>query len=165
MTHSVAANQPPASLSHPVNIMRRSRVHLIALLSCSSVNHSPSQSFSWQQISRIRSPRMCGGAQSRTASLWSAIHCLGRCDHDIPCATRFRIAGNDSICKNNLALRANRNSRDESMPKKKVKQPRARNSMSTFSTAVCIVPPDDAWDTIQRARHLARDTSFYKVTK
>ena len=31
-----------------------------------------------------------------------------------------------------------------------------------MSTALCIVPPDDAWDTIQRARHLARDTSFYK---
>lgn len=33
---------------------------------------------------------------------------------------------------------------------------------ATMSTALCIVPPDDAWDTIQRARHLARDTSFYK---
>jgi len=31
-----------------------------------------------------------------------------------------------------------------------------------MSTAVCIVPPDDAWDAIQRARHLARDTTFYK---
>ena len=35
-------------------------------------------------------------------------------------------------------------------------------SASTMSTALCIVPPDDAWDTIQRARHLARDTTFYK---
>lgn len=31
-----------------------------------------------------------------------------------------------------------------------------------MNTAVCIIPPDDAWDSIQRARHLARDTTFYK---
>ena len=37
-----------------------------------------------------------------------------------------------------------------------------RTIIPTMSTALCIVPPDDAWDTIQRARHLARDTSFYK---
>ncbi|KAL9185891.1 hypothetical protein ACHAXT_003668 [Thalassiosira profunda] len=35
-------------------------------------------------------------------------------------------------------------------------------SISTFNTAVAIVPPDDAWDAIQRARHLARDTTFYR---
>ena len=33
---------------------------------------------------------------------------------------------------------------------------------ATMNTAVCIIPPDDAWDSIQRARHLARDTTFYK---
>ena len=31
-----------------------------------------------------------------------------------------------------------------------------------MSTAVCIIPPDDAWDTIQRARHLAQDTTFFR---
>ena len=31
-----------------------------------------------------------------------------------------------------------------------------------MNTAICIIPPDDAWDSIQRARHLARDTTFYK---
>lgn len=50
-----------------------------------------------------------------------------------------------------------------STPKGKQRQSKKRKAMSTFSTAVCIVPPDDAWDSIQRARHLARDTSFYKV--
>ena len=33
---------------------------------------------------------------------------------------------------------------------------------ATFSTALCIIPPDNTWDTIQKARHLARDTTFYK---
>ena len=36
------------------------------------------------------------------------------------------------------------------------------NTAATMNTAVCIIPPDDAWDSIQRARHLARDTTFYK---
>ena len=30
-----------------------------------------------------------------------------------------------------------------------------------MSTALCIVPPYEAWDGIQRARHLARDSSFF----
>ncbi|KAL7532532.1 hypothetical protein ACHAWF_004172, partial [Thalassiosira exigua] len=33
---------------------------------------------------------------------------------------------------------------------------------STMSTAVCVVPPDEAWDALQRARHLCRDGSFYR---
>ena len=36
------------------------------------------------------------------------------------------------------------------------------HNAATMNTAVCIIPPDDAWDSIQRARHLARDTTFYK---
>jgi len=36
------------------------------------------------------------------------------------------------------------------------------NNRATFSTALCIIPPDNTWDTIQKARHLARDTTFYK---
>jgi hypothetical protein len=31
-----------------------------------------------------------------------------------------------------------------------------------MSTALCIVPPEDAWDAMQRARHAARDPSFYR---
>jgi len=31
----------------------------------------------------------------------------------------------------------------------------------TMDTALCIIPPDDAWDNIQRARHFAKDPSFY----
>ncbi|KAL7535456.1 hypothetical protein ACHAXR_006508 [Thalassiosira sp. AJA248-18] len=48
--------------------------------------------------------------------------------------------------------------------KSKPKQPQQQKHhyKSTMSTALCIVPPDNAWDTIQRARHLARDTTFYK---
>ena len=33
---------------------------------------------------------------------------------------------------------------------------------ATMSTALCIVPPHHAWDVIQRARHMARDASFYR---
>lgn len=32
----------------------------------------------------------------------------------------------------------------------------------TLDTAVCIVPPDYAWDTIQRARHMANDQTLYR---
>lgn len=32
----------------------------------------------------------------------------------------------------------------------------------TMNTALCIVPPDDAWDTIQRARHMAKDSTLYR---
>lgn len=31
----------------------------------------------------------------------------------------------------------------------------------TMDTALCIIPPDEAWDDIQRARHFAKDPSFY----
>ncbi|KAL7516653.1 hypothetical protein ACHAWX_001644 [Stephanocyclus meneghinianus] len=151
--------------------MRRSRLHLIALISCCIVNQTPIQSFSWQSVSPIRPPRIREGGESRTASLWAAIYgstslltsCPFRCGrsaHGIFFASRSRVSRN--VRKNYLQLFANKNSRDEVTTKKKVKQPTKRNSISTFSTAVCIVPPDDAWDTIQRARHLARDTSFYK---
>lgn len=33
---------------------------------------------------------------------------------------------------------------------------------ATMLTAVCIVPPDEAWDTIQRARHMTRDRTYHK---
>lgn len=32
----------------------------------------------------------------------------------------------------------------------------------TMATALCIIPPDEAWDTIQRARHMARDRTYKK---
>ena len=31
----------------------------------------------------------------------------------------------------------------------------------SMDTALCIIPPDEAWDDIQRARHFAKDPSFY----
>ncbi len=34
-------------------------------------------------------------------------------------------------------------------------------AQGTMDTALCIIPPDDAWDDIQRARHFAKDPSFY----
>ncbi len=34
-------------------------------------------------------------------------------------------------------------------------------NQGTMDTALCLVPPDEAWDDIQRARHFARDPSFY----
>lgn len=38
----------------------------------------------------------------------------------------------------------------------------AKTSSSTMSTALCIIPPSDIWDTLQRARHAAGDGSYYK---
>jgi len=35
-------------------------------------------------------------------------------------------------------------------------------TVATMSTALCVVPPDEAWDTIQRARHFARDRTYHK---
>lgn len=32
----------------------------------------------------------------------------------------------------------------------------------TMYSALCIVPPDEVWDIIQRARHLARDHTLYR---
>jgi hypothetical protein len=37
---------------------------------------------------------------------------------------------------------------------------RGRPTSSTFETALGIVPPDDVWDTIQRARYIAQDKSY-----
>lgn len=34
-------------------------------------------------------------------------------------------------------------------------------SEATLDTALCIIPPFEAWDDIQRARHYAKDPSFY----
>ena len=36
------------------------------------------------------------------------------------------------------------------------------NNDASMFTALCLVPPDEAWDTIQRARHIARDRTFLK---
>jgi len=33
---------------------------------------------------------------------------------------------------------------------------------TTMDTSLCIIPPDQVWDEIQRARHLANDPTFYK---
>lgn len=35
-------------------------------------------------------------------------------------------------------------------------------SPSSFRTALCIVPPDECWDTLQRARHFARDQTYHQ---
>jgi len=34
------------------------------------------------------------------------------------------------------------------------------SSLPTLDTALAVVPPDEAWDRLQRARHVARDTSY-----
>lgn len=37
---------------------------------------------------------------------------------------------------------------------------RSRDMSSSFQTALCIVPPEHKWDTIQRARHFAEDKTY-----
>jgi hypothetical protein len=36
------------------------------------------------------------------------------------------------------------------------------NGEPTMHTALCVIPPEEAWDTIQRARYLARDMTYRK---
>ncbi len=55
-----------------------------------------------------------------------------------------------------------RRSRGTNDNNRKTSRRKNTNNGATMNTAVCIIPPDDAWDSIQRARHLARDTTFYK---
>lgn len=38
----------------------------------------------------------------------------------------------------------------------------AQEKDSSMSTALCIIPPGPSWDTIQRARHVARDGTYHK---
>ena len=70
--------------------------------------------------------------------------------------------------RHNSAIFANKNNQNKYSGSNRTastsRQSRKKKTLSTFSTAVCIVPPDETWDSIQRARHLARDTSFYKVS-
>lgn len=81
-----------------------------------------------------------------------------------------------SSCPNSHALRIEEDHRDKSIlyakPKRKKRASEDLNGQSksfnadsfkqgTMDTALCIIPPDGAWDDIQRARHFARDPSFY----
>ena len=34
--------------------------------------------------------------------------------------------------------------------------------VTTIATALCVIPPETAWDTIQRARYIARDKTYHK---
>ena len=85
--------------------------------------------------------------------------------HPSASATR-RYASNNNDADEASAKRRKNNSRQTSTPSNR-KTTRRKNynnaaAAATMNTAVCIIPPDDAWDAIQRARHLARDTTFYK---
>ena len=51
------------------------------------------------------------------------------------------------------------NSDDKEEPTKKLP---LRSLTSSYQTALCVVPPDDAWDTIQRARHFADDKTYHQ---
>ena len=69
---------------------------------------------------------------------------------------------NNDTDKSSIKKGSKRSNVSYSKSHTKAHETKPRRTISTMSTALCIVPPDDAWDTIQRARHLARDTSFYK---
>jgi len=71
-----------------------------------------------------------------------------------------RSASNNNGADEPLGKR--RRSRDVNVNRKTSRRKNNTNNVATMNTAVCIIPPDDAWDSIQRARHLARDTTFYK---
>mmetsp|Transcript_30108 Transcript_30108/g.62538 ORF Transcript_30108/g.62538 Transcript_30108/m.62538 type:complete len:723 (-) Transcript_30108:100-2268(-) len=70
--------------------------------------------------------------------------------------------GGSSSKRRSQRKKSSSGSTKKNKSKPRSKSPSQTSLFATMSTAVCIIPPDDAWDTIQRARHLARDTSFYK---
>ena len=72
-------------------------------------------------------------------------------------ATQSENDNDDSISKRSKRKRPTSSNNQSSYH-----NPSTSNSRATFSTALCIIPPDNTWDTIQKARHLARDTTFYK---
>lgn len=136
-----------------------SRLDLMAAVLCCSFHQTAIQSFSWGQtpikllqIGINRKPRLHSDQLNR------------RANDDFFSNRQGMIHRHQ--CNSALLAANQRGYHDD--PSKNVKvekgQSRTRKSFSTFSTAVCIVPPDEAWDSIQRARHLARDTSFYKVS-
>lgn len=148
---------------------KRKRLDLVTALLCSSVNTS-TQSLSLVSKSVVPlkpSLKLCDCiCDSRSASiLCSRVHSdRQRRQYSTTCFERIF---HSSIfhTRRNSALYARTKGGDSDPIRSDVKkrQPRKSRTSSTFSTAMCIVPPDEAWDSIQRARHLARDTSFYKV--
>lgn len=125
---------------------RRSTSLIVAI--CCSWNHS-AQTFSWRQ---------------NTATLQS-LQVLRQRRSFVYCDRQRQPHSHQCRCNSVLSAKKNNvNDAPLDLTKSKKRQPKKRKAASTFSTAVCIVPPDEAWDSIQRARHLARDTSFYKVS-
>jgi hypothetical protein len=122
---------------------------------CCGFNHE-TQSFSWNKKSSI-SYFQSMEIDRMTTSLYS-LH------HEYSAQDRCRISTHRRHQSLLFAQKSGPDPTTRSTAKGKKRQSKKRKAMSTFSTAVCIVPPDDAWDSIQRARHLARDTSFYKVS-
>ena len=87
--------------------------------------------------------------------------------HDTASRRRFNFpahAGLDDESEAYEALRHGKTAGGASNPNVSSRKRRRKLSSmpSTFASSVCIVPPDDAWDSIQRARHMAKDTTFYK---
>jgi hypothetical protein len=126
--------------------MRRSRLDLMTLI-C-SLGHVPTESFLLRPTAQMPSKNTHCRSCRRTSDNSLIPTCNSSRHHNII----------------SLSLCANRSRGDDSTAERRKTRQRIRQPRSTFSTAVCIVPPDDAWDTIQRARHLARDTTFYKVS-
>ena len=70
-----------------------------------------------------------------------------------------------------IRAKTNRNSEDQQPEKhmkasSKLKQEKRNSKLkpkqeATMDTALCIIPPFQAWDDIQRARHYAKDPSYY----
>ena len=91
----------------------------------------------------------------------------GSSHHDTASRRRFTLpahTGLDDEPEAYEALRHGKTAGGASIPNVSSRKRRRKLSSipSTFASSVCIVPPDDAWDSIQRARHLAKDTTFYK---
>jgi hypothetical protein len=112
--------------------------------------------------SRIRSLSLIFSLASQGALSFTPNAHVDRCipslrKHGLKTQNKFRLEAKRSK-KSGLA--------DEGSPMKQKKgfKPAAIPAdyqQGTMDTALCIIPPDDAWDDIQRARHFAKDPSFY----
>jgi hypothetical protein len=79
------------------------------------------------------------------------------------CASQSRASTNFIELKASVSPLSSSSFNDGSWAAPSPSPPPVGNSHShgnSYDIALCIVPPDEAWDTLQRARHVARDDSF-----
>lgn len=124
-----------------------SRSYLLVLLSCYSASNCTA--FNSTPL-HVRSNRCDGLCHRNSGDAYPSL---------VTANTRRYASGKSSDGKRRQSRATTTNNRKT---RRRKNYNDAAATAATMNTAVCIIPPDDAWDSIQRARHLARDTTFYK---